>query len=229
MQNHMLQVLTLLAMELPAGHTQAALHAAKVDLLRSVRVLSPADVPGRTRRARYTAGTLTGTGGTGGRAVPGYTDEAGVDPARGTETYAELVLELDTPRWAGTRFVLRTGKAMGTLRKGVGLRFRTAAPACDPLDAQRVAADRLWIELDAPERGREPGVQVAAPGERTAYGEVLTDLLSGGSRLSVSREEAEQAWRIVDPVLQAWAGGAVPLLEYAAGGTGPPHGDVENP
>jgi glucose-6-phosphate 1-dehydrogenase len=85
-----------------------------------------------------------------------------------------------------------------------------------------VAADRLWIELDAPEETRQPGVQVAAPGERAAYGQVLTDLLSGGSRLSVSGEEAEQAWRIVDPVLQAWAEDAVPLLEYPAGAAGPP-------
>jgi glucose-6-phosphate 1-dehydrogenase len=222
MQNHMLQVLTLVAMELPAGQTQDELHAAKLDLLRSVPVCSAAEAPYRTRRARYTAGTLTGAGATGGRAVPGYTDEDGVDPARGTETYAELLLELDTPRWTGTRFVLRTGKALGTPRKGVALHFRTAAPACDPRDAERVAADRLWIELDAPEDGRQPGVQVASPGERTAYGQVLTDLLSGGSRLSVSGEEAEQAWRIVDPVLHAWAQDTVPLLEYPAGAAGPP-------
>ena len=222
MQNHMLQVLTHVAMELPARQTGRELHAAKLDLLRSVRVCSAAEVPLRSRRARYTAGTLAGTGATGPRVVPGYADEDGVDPARGTETYAELLLELDTPRWSGTRFVLRTGKAMGTARKGVALSFRAAAPACDPQDAERVAADRLWIELDAPEESPGPGVQVASPGERTAYGEILTDLLSGSSRLSVSAEEAERAWRIVDPVLQAWAQGAVPLLEYPAGSAGPP-------
>lgn len=222
MQNHMLQALTLVAMELPARQTEGELHAAKLDLLRSVRVCSTAEAPFRSRRARYTAGTLSGTGTTGGRAVPGYTDEDGVDPARGTETYAELLLELDTPRWTGTRFVLRTGKALGTPRKGVGLHFRTAAPACDPHDAERVAADRLWIEFDAPEESRQPGMQVTSPGERAAYGQILTDLLSGSSRLSVSREEAEQAWRIVDPVLQAWAQDAVPLLEYPAGAAGPP-------
>ncbi len=221
-QNHMLQVLTLVAMELPARQAGGDLHAAKLELLRSVRVLSAAEVPVRTRRARYTAGTLSGAGATAGRAVPGYVDLEGVDPARGTETYAELLLELDTPRWTGTRFVLRTGKALGTPRKGVALHFRTAAPACDPQDAERVAADRLWIELDAPEESRLPGVQVTSPGERAAYGQILTDLLSGSSRLSVSGEEAEQAWRIVDPVLQAWAQDAVPMLEYPAGAAGPP-------
>lgn len=221
MQNHMLQALTFVAMELPARQTEDELHAAKLALLRSVRGCSAAEAPFRTRRARYTAGTLTGAGATRGRPVLGYTDEDGVDPARGTETYAELLLELDTPRWTGTRFVLRTGKALGTPRKGVALHFRTAAPACDPRDAERVAADRLWIELDAPEGSRQPGVQVS-PGEHTAYGQVLTDLLSESSRLSVSGEEAEQAWRIVDPVLQAWAQDAVPLLEYPAGTAGPP-------
>lgn len=222
MQNHMLQVLTLVAMEVPAQQAEGELHAAKLDLLRSVRALTAAEIPFRTRRARYTAGTLTGAGVTAGRAVPGYTDEDGVDPGRGTETYAELLLEVDTPRWTGTRFVLRTGKAVGTPRKGVGLHFRTAAPACDPRDGERVAADRLWIQLDAPEESRHPGAQVASPGERTAYGQVLTGLLSGRSRLSVSGEEAEQAWRIIDPVLQAWAQDAVPLLEYPAGSAGPP-------
>jgi glucose-6-phosphate 1-dehydrogenase len=229
LQNHLLQVLTLLAMELPAGHTEHELHAARLALLRSVRLLSPAEMPSRTRRARYTAGTLAATGSTGARDVPGYVDEPGVDPARGTETYAELILELDTPRWSGTRFVLRTGKALGTPRKGIALHFRTAAPVGDRNDAELVAADRLWLELDAPEQTSQPEQEVTAPGERIAYTHVLTDLLSGGSRLSVSGAEAEQAWRIVDPVLRAWGEGAVPLLEYPAGGEPPPPLPVDSP
>jgi glucose-6-phosphate 1-dehydrogenase len=140
-----------------------------------------------------------------------------VDPARCTETYAELVLELDTPRWAGTRFVLRAGKALAADRKGVLLHVRGAAPAGDPPAVERVAADQLWIDLDGPLEGGPAGV----PGESAAYGRVLTDLLGGGSGTSVSGEEAEQAWRIVQPVLDAWADGAVPLLEYPAGSAGP--------
>jgi glucose-6-phosphate 1-dehydrogenase len=209
-QNHVLQVLALLAMEQPPDERE--LHAAKSAVLRSVRALPPAEVAVRTRRGRYTAGTLAG-----GVAVPDYAEEPGVDPARGTETFAELVLELDTPRWAGTRFVLRAGKALAVDRKGVRLHFRGAAPACHHPDVQRVSADQLWIDLDGPPRGGPAGV----PGESAAYGQVLTDLLGGGSRTSVSGEEAEQAWRIVEPVLAAWSDGAVPLLEYAAGSPGP--------
>jgi glucose-6-phosphate 1-dehydrogenase len=177
-----------------------------------VRQLSPA----ATRRGRYTAGTLAG-----GVPVPGYADEAGVDPARSTETFAELVLELDSPRWAGTRFVLRAGKALAADRKGVLLHFRGAAPAGDRRRVERVAPDQLWIDLDGPAESSQPDGPAGVPGESAAYGRVLTDLLGGGSRTSVSGEEAEQAWRIVEPVLGAWADGSVPLLEYAAGSPGP--------
>jgi glucose-6-phosphate 1-dehydrogenase len=84
-----------------------------------------------------------------------------------------------------------------------------------------VAPDQLWIPLEAPPESATPGA-VHAPGELTAYCRVLTDVLTGGSITSVSAREAEQAWRVVDPVLAAWAAGTVPLLEYAAGSTGPP-------
>ena len=210
-QNHLLQVLVLVAMEQPASAAEADVHRAKLDLLRSVRVLSGGDLVARTRRARYTAGTLAG----GGR-VPAYAAADGVDAARGTETFAELVLEVDTPRWAGTPFVLRTGKAMAADRKGVALHFRGTAPDVDPAVAERLADDLLWIELDGA-RDLPSDVQVRAPGERTAYRAVLADVLTGGSGTSVTGAEAEQAWRIVDPVLRAWAEGEVPMLEHPAG------------
>ncbi|GAA2726244.1 glucose-6-phosphate dehydrogenase [Cellulomonas aerilata] len=221
-QNHLLQVLALVAMEPPADGSEQALHDAKAQALRSVRTLTPDDVPARTRRARYGAGTLTAPDGTPGTAVGGYAQQDGVDPARGTETYGELLLEVDSPRWAGTTFVVRNGKALGTSRKGVALHFRGTAPQVDPADADRVSDTELWIELDGPQRSSAaPAVHVNAPGELSAYGRVLTDVLSGGTRTSVSSAESELAWRIVEPVLSVWAAGGVPLLEYAAGSAGP--------
>jgi glucose-6-phosphate 1-dehydrogenase len=201
LQNHLFQVLVLLAMEVPATDGEADVHAARLDLLRALRVADPV---GGTRRARYTAGSLAGTDHLADRiAVPDYVAEPGVVPGRGTETFAEVELRVDTPRWAGTRFVLRTGKALGTARKGVAVHPRTAAAP-------------LWIPLE------EPGDGVGqAPGELTAYCRVLTDVLTGGSVTSVSAAEAEQAWRVVAPVLGAWAAGTVPLLEYPAGSAGP--------
>jgi glucose-6-phosphate 1-dehydrogenase len=222
LQNHLLQVLALIAMEPPADSSERALHHAKTAALRSVRVLTPAEVPTRTRRARYTAGALVAADGSPGPAVRAFAEEDGVDPARGTETYAEIVLEVATPRWAGTRFVVRTGKALGTSRKGVALHFRDVAPACDPDEADRLSDRSLWLLLDGPRRSsNQPSVHVNAPGELSAYGRVLTDVLTGGTRTSVSAEESEMAWRIVEPVLASWSAGDVPLLEYAAGSSGP--------
>jgi len=217
LQNHLVQALVLLAMELPVDGTEAALHEAKLDLLRALRPASTDGVAACTRRARYTAGTLVGPPGAGGRPVPDYAAEDGVDPARGTETHAEVAFAVDTPRWTGTTFVLRTGKALGATRKGVALHFTTAAPDVDPQVAERTATDQLWVPLEA----ASPGGQ-QAPGELTAYSRVLTDVLTGRSGTSVSAAEAEQAWRVIDPVLSAWAAGAVPLQEYPAGSAGPP-------
>ena len=207
LQNHLLQVLTLVAMDLPATQGERELHDAKLDLLRSVRPLSAAEVRTRTRRARYTAGRLVGAG-----TVPDYAREDGVDPDRGTETYAELVLEVDRLRWAGTTFVLRAGKALAAPRKGVQVHWRDGAGPPGGRGGTGAASEVLGIDLDDP-----PG-----RGELAAYEAVLTDVLGGGGALSVSAQEAEQSWRVVEPVLQAWARGDVPLLEYAAGSTGPP-------
>src|SRR3712207_4207283 len=99
-QNHLLQVLCLVAMEPPNSIGERDLRDRKLDVLRSVRPLTPSDVASRTRRARYVAGRV------GDREVPDYTGEPGIDPERGTETFAEVLLELDSWRWAGTRFML---------------------------------------------------------------------------------------------------------------------------
>ena len=208
-QNHLLQLLALVALEVPNGTDVRDLHAATLALLQAVPPLSAQQVPSRTRRGRYTAGRLVGTG----TPVPDYAQEAGVDPARGTETYAEIVLEVDTPRWRGTRFVLRAGKALATPRKGVQLHPRAG------VQLQRFGGGPLWIELDEP-GATGPGSGVS--GELLAYAAVLEDVLSGGSALSVSAQVAEQTWQIVEPVLRSWATGGVPLLDYPAGSPGPP-------
>ena len=180
-QNHLLQVLALLAMEPPSSDD---VHERRLDVLRAARAAGPG------RRARYGAGRLAG-----GARVPAYADEEGVDPARGTETAAELVLELALPRWSGTRVVLRAGKALQADRKGVLLTLR--------------GGRQRWVELDDP--------TAAGRGELAAYTAVLAELLGGGSSLSVSGAEAEQAWAVVEPVLAAWARDEVPLVEHEAG------------
>jgi glucose-6-phosphate 1-dehydrogenase len=236
-QNHLLQILCLLAMEPPVSLNERDLRDRKVDVLRSVRRLTATDVARGTRRARYTAGRLSDTGGADGRAVPGYAEEEGIDPRRGTETFAEVALEVANWRWSGTRFVLRTGKALAVRRKQAIIRFRTVPDLPLGNHAGQPAANELHIGLDGPYdltlalTGTASGppaqlaplpltAQLAAP-DLPAYSRVLMDVLAGDSTLSIRGDEAELAWRILTPVMEAWTQGRVPLLEYAAGSSGP--------
>jgi len=166
--------------------------------------------------------------------VPAYVDEEGVDPAQRTETFAQIDLELDNWRWPETIFRLRTGKALGHDRKEVTVHFRSVPHL--PHGVQGEPADnvlRLGLE---PERltleltgiGSRVGTlapltlsaQIEAP-ELPAYGGLLRQVLAGDARLSIRGDEAEESWRVVTPVLDAWAKDLVPLEDYPAGSQGP--------
>ena len=205
MQNHMLQVLCRLAMELPDEPDDR--HSCILDLLRQIRPPRGEAVTARTRRARYTAGQAGD--GTASRPVPDYVNEDGVDPSRETETFAEVELTIDNERWDGTRFVMRAAKAFARDRKEVVLRFRGGQ-------------NELRIGIDGPDdlRFRFGDMTMSAPAAQSdlpAYAHVLLDILEGRDELAVTGEEAVQAWRIFTPVLEAWRSGRVPLEEYPAG------------
>jgi glucose-6-phosphate 1-dehydrogenase len=206
MQNHQLQMLCTIAQlgsfastEIPSDRRAA--------VLRAVRPLSDHDLRTRTRRARYSAGRLSATGGADGRLVPDYRDEAGVDPSRNTETFAEVVLEIDTPQWLGTRFVLRAGKALDARRRGVLIHFRPSG--------NTGADDPVWLDID------DVSDAAGAAAEPEAYWRIVEELLSGESAFAVGAAEAELAWEIFMPVLRAWSADEVPLLSYRAGSSGP--------
>lgn len=240
LQNHMMQVLCYAAMEAPMSLDANDLQNAKVELLNAIRPLTEDDVINKTRRARYTAGTLVVSEDSDGREVPNYTDEDGVDAARQTETFAEIVLEVDNERWRGTRFVLRTGKALPERRKEIVLHFR---PGDHPLfqtkgdDGMPLQPNVLRIGIDGPldialnlntTTGESPDeiapMTMASPpvtSDLLPYAWVLLDILSGGSGRSVRGDEAEAAWRVVMPILEAWEKGLVPMGEYRAGSPGP--------
>ena len=228
LQNHLLQLLCLVAMEPPVSLGERDLRDRKMDVLRSVRPLTDAGVVRRTRRGRYLAGRI------GDRQVPAYADEEGVDPARRTETFAEVELELDNWRWPDTVFRLRTGKALRRDRMEVAVHFRHVphlpfghTGEAHPnvlrfgLDPENLTLELTGIGARA--RTLVPLTLTARldPPELPAYGRLLLDVLDGNAALSIRDDEAEQSWRVVTPVLSAWSKDLVPLEEYPAGSDGP--------
>jgi glucose-6-phosphate 1-dehydrogenase len=227
-QNHLLQVLCLIAMEPPVSLGERDLRDRKVDVLRSVRPLTAADAARTSRRARYTAGRVAD------RAIPAYVDEAGVDPALGTETFTEVKLEIENWRWLGTVFRLRTGKALACDRKEVIVRFRevphmpsAAAIAPSPnvlrfgLEPESLALELSGVGARVGELSRQTLAAKLEPPEFPAYGQLLLGVLNGEAALSIRGDEAEEAWRVVTPVLDAWSSALVPMEEYPAGSHGP--------
>jgi glucose-6-phosphate 1-dehydrogenase len=226
LQNHLLQLLALVAMEPPHAIDDTTLPAHKADVLRAIN--PPAEMARDTVRGRYTAGTVAG------RRLPDYTDEDGVDPSRGTETYAEFTVTVDNWRWAGVPFRLRTGKALGTDRQEIAVHFKPVPhlPFGDEQpepDVLRLRFDPDGIDLELNLNGagdpfdlERQVLEAALPRqELPAYGILFRELLAGNTTLSISDVEAEESWRIVEPILAAWAAGEVPLLEYPAGSAGP--------
>lgn len=226
-QSHLLLVLALAAMEAPSSVDSDDLRGAMAQVLRATR---PWNKDGTaSRRARYTAGRI------GRRKLPAYTAEPGVVPARRTETLAELTVAVDTWRWAGVPFVLRSGKALGEPRQDVVFRLKPVphmptgfhGPA---EQAQvRIGIRPATLDVDLTTNGRDDPFDLEhdvlhaefGPSELSAYGEVLAELCEGDPTLSVRGDIAEQCWRIVTPVLTAWRRDAVRLDTYPAGSRGP--------
>lgn len=227
-QSHSLQVLALLAMEAPSTLGARDFHDGKALVLRATRVWDD-DPATWSRRARYTAGQIDG------RRLPSYVDEDGVDPDRKTETFAEVVLAVNTWRWAGVPFRVRAGKALRALQKEAVVTFKqppwvpTGLTGYDRPDRLRIGfdPDRLCLDLNinGPDDPSviEPMTLEAGlgPGQLPPYGEVLRGVFEGDPTLSVRGDTAVECWRIVEPVLAAWRDDEVPLGEYTAGTTGP--------
>lgn len=227
-QSHLLQVIAVLAMEPPSTLGAPDLRDAKQLVLRATKVWD-GDPVAASRRARYAAGEIDG------KKLPAYADEAGVDPSRETETLAEVTLQVDTWRWKGVPFTLRSGKALGGRRREMVITFTPAqhvpsglTGASEPAKLRLLfAPDSMSIELningsgDPYELERTTLTADFGPGALLAYGEVLEGILDGDPSLSVRADTAVECWRIVEPVIAAWRDGRVPLEEYPAGSEGP--------
>jgi len=229
-QSHLLQVTAVLAMEPPPTLDAVDVRDGTARILRAAGIWD-GDPVRFSRRARYASGEI------GGRVLPDYASEEGVDPDRGTETFAEMVLSVDTWRWAGVPFRLRSGKALGNPRKEAVINFRRPEKTpegfrgSDECNRMRIGlgfgADDLRIDLavngpgDPLELGQATLEARLGAGHLSEYGEVLKGVLDGDPTLSVRGDAAVECWRIIEPVRRAWADGTVPLEEYRAGSPGP--------
>ena len=223
-QSHLLQVLAFVAMEPPATLSERDLRDATGAALRATRVWHN-DPVSFSHRARYTAGTI------GDRALPSYVDEEGVDPARNTETLAEVTFEVGTARWAGVPFTLRSGKAMSNPRREVVLHFKPVRHVPAGFTGKSTGAvlrfnfapDQMSLDVNV-NGGEDPfALQRASldadlgEGGLKAYAEVLNEILEGDPALSVRADAAVECWRIIAPIQAAWEADQVPLQSYPAG------------
>ena len=236
-QNHLLQLLCLLAMEPPASLDPDSVRNEKVKVLRSLRRFEGRDVDRKTVRGQYRAGVADG------RAVPAYTDEPNGHPSN-TETFVALAVNIDNWRWAGVPFYLRTGKRLAVRRSEIVIQFRPV-PHSIFADSDLIA-NRLTIRLQPEEdislllMNKTPslaqnGMELkplglnlsleslagSASRRRIAYERLLLEALAGKSTLFVRRDEAEAAWEWIDHISAAWTHQGTPPTPYAAGSWGP--------
>ena len=235
LQSHLLQLLTLVAMEPPVSMEAEALRDEKVKVLKSLRPVPKAAVHAQAYRAQYAAGEIAG------ERVPGYLAEDKVAPQSSTETYAALKLYVDNWRWRGVPFYLRTGKRMAEARSMVSICFRHP-PLQFFRDTQVERMHPNWVVLGIqPEEclrmelsAKEPGLEMRtrqisldaqfrdARYEHTdAYEDLLLDVIEGDRSLFLRYDEVEAAWRVVDPVLHVWATERDYIPTYPAGSWGP--------
>ncbi len=233
-QNHMMQLLSLTAMEPPVGGASAdAVRDEKVKVLRAVRPIAREEVNRHTVRGRYTAGPGT---------APAYLDETGVEPHSTTETYVAMRFEIESWRWAGVPFYLRTGKRMPVRASEISVTFRNA-PLILFQDSpmSRTAPNELAIRIQ-PNEGISLRFNSKVPGQAgdirpvtmnfsyveafggespEAYERLLLDAMIGDSTLFTRSDEVETSWGLMTPILEGWQLLGSPIHEYVGGSWGP--------
>ncbi len=240
-QNHLLQVLALIAMEPPARLETESIRDEKIKLLHAIRPFTPAEVESQVVRGQY------GPGEVDGQAVPGYRAESRVAPDSQVETFLALRLAIDNWRWAGVPFFLRSGKRLAQSASEIRIRFRPTphvlfAAECGP----RLEPNSLTLRLQPNEgitlhfNGKVPGATMeirpvrmrfsydAEFGAYTpeAYERLLLEAIAGDPTLFIRRDEVEASWSVVDPIREAWAGSALAgTAIYPAGTWGPAAAD----
>jgi len=235
LQNHLMQLLAVVAMEPPPALEADALRDEKVKVLRSIRPISKRSVHAHAFRAQYKAGLVRG------EQVPGYQDEQGVEPDSVTETFVAAKFYVDNWRWRGVPFYLRTGKRLKEQLSMIAIRLKhppqqlfretpleTLEPNWIVLSIQ--PDESMHVELHAKQPGLDMNTRVvklnasyrnADEHPLDAYEALLLDVIEGDRTLFIRFDEVEWAWRVVDPILKYWAQERDFIHTYAAGTWGP--------
>jgi glucose-6-phosphate 1-dehydrogenase len=239
-QNHLLQLLMLTAMEPPASFSANDIRDEKVKVLHAIKPPTVDEVSQMAVRAQYSAGVA------GGREVPGYLEEEGVAHDSKTETFAAVRLQIDNWRWAGVPFYIRTGKALARKTTEIIVTLKPVPHlAFDQAGSLGVHPNQLILAVQ-PNEGVSMSLMAKIPGARMrvrpvnmeflygtsflsqspeAYERLILDTMRGDATLFARNDEVEAAWRIVDPILEAWArNGGLP--HYKAGSSGPAEQDT---
>ncbi len=234
-QNHVMQVLSIVAMEPPARFESREVRDEKVKVLRAIPAIDRRDLPVHAVRGQY------GPGWVAGDRVAGYREEEGVDPRSNTDTFVAMKLRVDNWRWSGTPFYVRTGKRLPRRATEVSIHFRPVPHLPFPTTVDAIQPNLLVLKVQ-PDEGaslkfvaKTPGPQVELRGvsmdfaygnsflraSPEAYERLLLDCLLGDSTLFARWDEVERAWEIMDPVIEAWSGTEGPFPNYEAGSWGP--------
>ena len=236
MQNHMLQLLCLVAMEAPTSLDHQDIRGEKIKVLRALRPITPDNVSQVTVRGQYTSGAIEG------KVVPGYREELGEDRDSNTETFVAIKAEVDNWRWAGTPFYLRSGKRLPAKASEIVVQFRPIAHSIFPRESGAIEPNRLTIRLQ-PDEGVELSMVTKEPGPGVfrlrslplnlsfsetyplrypdAYERLLMEVLRGNPALFMHRDEVECAWNWIDGIIDGWAQENMPVEPYVAGTWGP--------
>ncbi len=240
-QNHLLQLLSLIAMEPPYSLEAEVVRDEKLEVLKSLRPIEGEAVDAQVVRAQYAAGFVLGA------PVPGYRDETGVAKASRTETFVALELFIDNWRWAGVPFFLRTGKRMPKRASEISVQLKEVPPILFNRDRSAPLDSNVLTVRIQPDEGFALGISSKIPGPRVriypvkmdfrysstfgtsspeAYERLLLDVMAGDPTLFMRRDAVEAAWRWITPILERWEEQSeAPLPAYPAGEWGPPEAD----
>jgi glucose-6-phosphate 1-dehydrogenase len=235
LQNHLLQLLCIVAMEPPASLAEDAVRDEKLKVLKSLKPFTTEDVVTRTVRGQYRSGAING------QPVVGYLDEHNIAPDSRTETFVALQAEIANWRWAGVPFFLRTGKRLQERVAEIVINFRNVPHAVFPMPLDLHSANRLVIRLQPKESirlyflAKEPGDAMHLQSTylnldfhtmskarwADAYERLLLDVIRGKLALFMRRDELVQAWTWVEPIIESWEHHAIAPRTYTAGSWGP--------